>query len=152
MKLPFPRTALAFVVFALAGVSCHVSTSPDTDLDSARQRWALKHPLSYDIVVRRLCECTTDVTNAVLVSVREGSVTSRTYVSTGAQVSAQYASLFPAVEGIFLIVDDALTRNAYKLDVTYDATYGFPVSIDVDYVHQVADDELTVQLSGFVAK
>lgn len=152
MRLPFRPAVALLAILALSGSACHVSTSPESDLDTARSRWTRSHPSSYDIVVRRVCFCATEVTNPVLVSVREGVVTSRTYVGSGAQVSAQFASLFPTVEGIFRIVDDALGRNAYTLDVAYDPAYGFPVTIDIDYVNNAVDDELTVQMSGFVAR
>jgi hypothetical protein len=35
--------------------------------------------------------------------------------------------------------------------VTYDATYGFPTEMSIDFIKEAADDELYFTVSGFEA-
>ena len=65
----------------------------------------------------------------VIVAVRNGIVESRQYTPSGTAVSAQYAELFPAVEGLFAIVADAIRNDTRSLSVQYDLTLGFPTRI-----------------------
>ena len=64
------------------------------------------------------------------------------YVDGGAQVSAQLADLFPDIPGLFAIIADAIARNPFDMAVTYDPTTGVPVDVWIDYVQNIADEEL----------
>jgi hypothetical protein len=65
----------------------------------------------------------------VTVLVRNGAVESRQYMSSGANVSAQYAQIFPAVEGLFSMIDDAIKAGTKPLTTQYDPTLGYPTRI-----------------------
>ena len=69
------------------------------------------------------------VVGPVTVSVRNGVVESQQYVSSGATVAAQYAAIFPAVEGLFEIIDDAIRNDTKPLTIQYDPTLGYPTRI-----------------------
>lgn len=76
-----------------------------------------------------------------VVTVENGVITSRRYQS-GDPVPPEYADSFPSVDGFFGIIEDAWHRDAARLDVTYDPTYGFPATIAIDYDRLLADDEV----------
>jgi hypothetical protein len=76
-------------------------------------------------------------------------VESRRYADTGLPIDPRFTPLFPAVEGLFAVVDSAVARNAAKIDAQYDALYGFPVRIAIDYVSNAIDDEITYVMSDF---
>jgi hypothetical protein len=61
----------------------------------------------------------------VRVTVRSKAVESRVYTSSGAAVTAQYASVFPSVEELFVMIDAAIRRGA-DVQVKYDPTLGYP--------------------------
>jgi hypothetical protein len=63
------------------------------------------------------------------VTVRNGAVESQQYVSSGAGVAPQYAPVFPAVEGLFAIIDDAIRNDTKPLTTKYDPTLGYPTRI-----------------------
>jgi hypothetical protein len=65
----------------------------------------------------------------VTVVVRNGAVESRRYVSSGATVSAEYAQVFPAVEGLFTLIDDAIRNGTKPLTTQYHPTLGYPTRI-----------------------
>ena len=87
-----------------------------------------------------------------LAVVRNGVVESLKYTQTGADVPQQYRSSFPTVEGLFAQIDSARAKRVARLDVTYDATLGYPTRIDVDVNRNVADEEYTYVASNLLAR
>jgi hypothetical protein len=65
----------------------------------------------------------------VTVTVRNGAVEARQYVSSGATVTSEYAQIFPAVEGLFTLIDDAIKSGTKPLTTRYDPTLGYPTRI-----------------------
>ena len=113
-----------------AAAACNSgSTSPTTQLTTARARWTRVGPASYTYTIARSCECTAESSGPVIVSVRNGVVESRQYAQTGASVASQYATTFPAVEGLFALIDDAIARGTRPLTVVYDPALGYPTRI-----------------------
>lgn len=130
---------------ALATVlgGCTSTTGPGGELDVARQRWAERGPSDYRITIQRSCECTPEMSGPVIVEVVDGAVTARAYAASGAAVAAEYAELFPAVPGLFAIVDEARRERAPRMEVTYDPELGYPSRISVDWNATTVDDEVT---------
>ncbi|MEP6621274.1 MAG: DUF6174 domain-containing protein [bacterium] len=122
---------------------CHDTT----EAESARARWAANQPAAYVFTMKRVCFCG-DI-RAVVVSVRNGSVESRKYEDTGADVPGTFSALYPAVEGLFAIVNDAVARKAESIQATYDPSRGFPVQIDITNMRNAADDGLSVTVRDF---
>ena len=52
------------------------------------------------------------------------------------------------VEGLFDLVQDAIDRNAARLEATFDPATGFPGSFAADYDLAVADEELAFTAGG----
>jgi hypothetical protein len=149
-----PLLALPLVA-ALAG--CVIITGHDDDdrhdLDKHRRRWRSANVASYEYEIRRSCgECPAESTEPVRVVVRNRAITSMTYVRTGLPVPAHYYGLFPTVEGLFGIVEDAIDRDAAALSVDYDAAYAYPTFISIDYAVNVIDDEIGIQATGLVPR
>lgn len=140
------------VVAGLLFGACIGTTEPYGDLSNARAKWMIGRPQSYDITVQRICFCGIEIPSPVRVSVRNGEIASRVYVSSGVAVSAEHAQFFPDVEGLFLIVDEALTGEVWHLDVGYDPALGVPLHITIDRNEMWADDELDLTVSNFVVK
>ena len=44
-------------------------------------------------------------------------------------MTAQYADIFPAVEGLFTIIDTAIKNGTKPLTTQYDPTLGYPTRI-----------------------
>ena len=125
-------------------------TTPSASLDEARARWAQSHPASYELTLRRSCgECPVDLDRPVVIVVRSGVVESRRFSDTGADVSPALAASFPAVDGLFGVVSDAIERNAFALSANYDPTLGYPRYISIDYNAQVVDDETAYSVLSF---
>jgi hypothetical protein len=124
----FAFGALA-TILTIGGGACGSATDPESALDEARSRWAQRAPASYSVIVTRSCECLPGAAGSVLVSVRNGIVESRQYLWTGTAVAAVYANAFPAVEGLFSLIDEAVRNGTKPLEARYDASLGYPTRI-----------------------
>ena len=143
-------TGSALVALALVA-SCGDATGVIRDLHVARMRWIARAPDAYEVTVHRGCFCPESITNAVIVRVRGGVVESRRYAATGADVPANFAQAFPSVDEMFGIIDDARAQDADQIDATYDAAYGFPAQVFIDYSFGWADDESWFGFTDFHA-
>jgi len=119
------------------------------DLRTARARWENSGIDSYEITVRRICFCL--LTDPVRIVVEDGVVVSRTVMTTGQPLATGQAEYYPDVPGLFAIVDEAMAE-ADDVDTAFDATYGFPSLINVDWAADYVDDEVTYRTEGFTAR
>jgi hypothetical protein len=113
-------------------------------LEEAEQAWRRQGFTSYEFRVQRICFCIP--TGALIVRVQEGRPVSVTNAETGEIVNPD--PFVPVtVEGLFAVVEDAIDRDARRLDVDYDDAFGYPRTIDIDFRTEVADDEIFYQAS-----
>jgi len=137
------------LLLALAG--CTGSSGP-TDATTAlalnRARWYGSGIADYAFTIARVCECLPEMAGPVVVEVRGGVVQERTYAS-GTSVDPQYSDLFTAVPGLFDLIEEAIRRDAAGLAVRYNGAYGYPESIQIDWVAGAVDDEVSYRISDF---
>lgn len=143
-----PKLPLVLLL-ALAGcTSSSGPTDPVTALAFSRARWFNAGISDYQFTIARVCECLPEMAGPVVVEVRGGAVVERTYAS-GTSVDPQYADLFTAVPGLFDLIDEAIRRDAAGLAVRYNAEYGYPESIQIDWVAGAVDDEVSYRITDF---
>ena len=160
MAPPIPRHASCLsrcamhrylLVLLVAVGACSSSTDPSDQsqaLSASRARWNRSGIANYQFTIARLCECTPESVGPVVVEVRGGAVAERKYAS-GVTVDPQYADLFTDVPGLFDLIDEAIRRDAAGLAVRYNGSYGFPESIQIDWVAGAVDDEVSYRISDF---
>lgn len=107
-------------------------------LTAARTLWDSKNVSSYTYILELQCFCAPATQlSPVLVTVKNGAVTSLQYWDEDpADRTPAPASIFgpyDTVEELFAFVADAIDRDAEVLQVGYDADYGFPNVVNVDY-------------------
>ncbi|MCI0435794.1 MAG: DUF6174 domain-containing protein [Gemmatimonadetes bacterium] len=144
--------ALAAVV-VMAPAAC-TSTGPDEGgdrqaLEAARALWRSQRYDSYEFVEQRLCFCGGGIEPATVV-VRNGARISVTVVATGEPIPEQFSQYYLTVEELFDFILDAWDRDAHEVEVTYHATLGYPTSIDVDYLENAIDEEMSYRASMLV--
>ena len=149
------RARLTLALALSLAAACESVTGPASDLERARRRWASAEPAAYEMTVRHVCFCITEVTVPVVVTVRGGVVQSRRYADgsalAGRDVDPRYAATFPAVEGLFDVLDDAVRRRAADIQATYDPQRGYPTAFYIDYERNVADEGQGYQIQAFRA-
>jgi hypothetical protein len=140
-----------FLVFLAALAACSTATDP-TDpaaaLADARTRWSSAGIANYDYTITRGCECSPESVGPVVIEVRHHQVQNRRYL-TGTAVDPQFAEIFSAVPGLFDLIEEAILEPAAGLAVRYNAEYGYPETIQIDWVAGVADDEVSYHISDF---
>ena len=135
------RMMLACLILGGCGL---VGPSNDdrSDLERAMGRWAASGNESYTYTLRRLCYCLPETIGPYEVRVVAGTPAAVVRPEDGEPIDPEYAHLFPGVDGLFEIIDDALREGADRLDVEYDSATGTPIRIDIDYIEAAADDEI----------
>jgi hypothetical protein len=58
------------------------------------------------------------------------------------------SGFFLTVDELFEVVQDAIDQEAYSLTVGYHAQLGYPTSIDIDYLLNAVDEEVSFRASG----
>lgn len=116
------------------------------DLDEAWELWERVRPTAYVYGIERLCFCSEEGRGPVRVTVSGTVVTDQRYIDSGDPVPELYEDLFPSVDGLFAILRDAYERDAHSIDVTYDPQSGVPTDFFIDYLVNVADEELGFRL------
>lgn len=143
------RTVVGLALLVTGG--CGLVTGSDYGegeeaLQRARARWNRAGVQDYQLVVQHLCFC--GYTRPVRLTVRFGQVVSQVDAQTGEPVPS-YVTTVRDIAGLFDLIREAIELNAHKLDADYDSSYGFPTSIDIDYIRNAVDDELLVKVSEF---
>lgn len=110
-------------------------------LQQNRQKWAQQNLESYRYTLQVGCFCPPEVRQPVVVEVRNGKVASIAAVESGKSVNPEYFQDYDSVAKLFEIVEDAIAQDAYRLDIAYDETLGYPTQINIDYNQYMADEE-----------
>jgi hypothetical protein len=141
------RHAAPFVALLLLA-SCDVlgltigGSGRRAELERQRAKWARQQITSYRLVYRRDCECGEALTSPTAIEVRGGAVAAATYAD-GDPVPSHVRDDLPTVDALFAMVAEAIQQEADLLEVTYDASRGYPTRIAIDYRFNAVDDEVT---------
>jgi hypothetical protein len=134
------------VISGLTFLAACDTTTPGGDLRSDLERnrslWSEQGMTSYVYGLERVCFCHEVARGPVKVTVQDGVVEGRAYVSSGTAVDPELEDLFPAVTGLFDLIEQAIEAAAFRIEVTYDPATGLPVDVSIDYDQQVIDEEL----------
>jgi len=140
-----PRLRILLLVVPLLVAACGDIFGPGSEqsqLETNRQRWRATGVTSYTFTVSTLCFCA--VTGPVRVTVVNDSVVSATQTSNGQSVNPAW---MPTIERLFDFIARGIDEHAVVLDVTYDASLGFPSKITYDGSFAIADEEITYTVS-----
>lgn len=153
MIVAFTGRAVLTAALTLTLGGCVASLAPRDaddrvrDLVAARARWNQHGLSSYVMDVQLLCFC--PVEGVATVTVTAGRVTSAVVKASGRPVSPQMLSAYRSVEGLFDQLEDAIGRNAHRIDAEYDSALGYPRQFFIDYSVNVADEESGIQVHAF---
>lgn len=154
---PTRRAVVAGVLVVLTAAlsACTIITGPDgewgreqRDLSRARRTWTSRGIDDYEFVVRHSCFCSLGGV-AVRVIVQNHTVVAREIDLSGVPVPPTMAYLYPSIDGLFAIIQEAIDDRADDIVTSYDDRYGFPTDLWIDYDHRVADEERGYTLLRF---
>ncbi|WP_448270287.1 DUF6174 domain-containing protein [Nostoc sp. DSM 114159] len=104
---------------------------------------------NYSITVSNSCFCIPDARGPVVIRVRNGQPISVTSVATGKPVNPEFFQKYDTIPELFNVIQDAINRKAFNLDVEYNAKLGYPTKINIDYNSQIADEEIFLTIENF---
>jgi hypothetical protein len=134
--------ALALLLPACDGPFSPLDDERDA-LEAAQRTWRSQGITSYEFRLERICFC---IPARVLIRVQDQRVVSVTSAETGAPATPD-DSLPLTVEALFTVVDRAIDLEAHNLEVDYDDSLGYPLTVGVDVRQEIADDETYYQVS-----
>lgn len=146
------RTPAALVLLVL--IACSVSplgVSRD-ELRDAETRWRLSAIASYDFVVQRGCFCGPAVTRPVTAQVRDGAFAALVYADSGTAADTSLFTDVLTVDRLHGLIERALAQSPAAFSAVYDPFFGYPTRLVVDPNAAIADDELTITVTGFTRR
>ena len=119
-----------------------VGTGSLAELQQRRAAWVARGVDDYHVQLQISCFCIGDITRPVLIEVRGGAVVKVWDLETGRAVTN--LSTYPTITALF---DKAITERSGggNVSVTYDATHGFPVRLEIG---TIANDAGTLYMLG----
>jgi hypothetical protein len=147
-----PRTAAVLALVAAHALSgCGDPAGPADELARNRARWAAEGFGTYEFGFRRFCFCPDEALAPVQIEVA-GSAVVAVIDALGQPVDslavARYFTI--TIDSLFGVVEHAIEVHAYRLSVRYNAQFGYPELILVDYDAATADEELGFSASLLV--
>ena len=127
---------LAAAILITSGLvaGCLDNDGPDPGqqiFEASLAQWNDLEPPNYDMVLRRqTISANPDL--RVVISVRNGVVTSRIYQGTDIPVTGDAAAAFPDIDGLFAFLLEAMQGDPFLLSAQYDSDFGYPSSIVYD--------------------
>ena len=142
---------LLFLFLAVALTAC--SAVGQSDVERNQQTWQNAHVSHYRFQLSIGCFCAYRDQMPVTVEVQDGKVVSMINsngdVLDATNPTTELIQKYATIDAIFAELNTDEVKNADQVTVTYDATYGFPSDVSVDFSQQMADEELYLNVSGF---
>ena len=141
----------------LGGNSNGNNGTTQAEYDLALKKWQAAAPVHYRIVVQRTCECATELQRPSRVTVRRtGDVNVENIedvvdAATLQPVSTERRAAAKSVDGLLILISQALGLNPQETRITYDPTLGYPISINIDPVTSIPGDEVVYKVTSFEA-
>ena len=146
----FGAVVLSLLLTGCAGAGKDTDVSPASTIEEARALWQSQGVKGYEVTIEQTCFCPPDLLQPMRVTVREGKVID----IEGLEQPLNHPDILDerrlTIEGLLDLIEQA-RGSADKLVVEYDAQYGFPASLEVDYSPFIADDEFSYRLTDFQA-
>ncbi|AFY58596.1 hypothetical protein Riv7116_6247 [Rivularia sp. PCC 7116] len=114
-----------------------------------RRLWRKQKITNYRYTLSNSCFCVPEARGPVIIEVRNGKTVSVTSEATGEEANPDFFQNFDTIPKLFNVIRDAINRRADRLDVEYDAKFGYPTNISIDYKFQLADEELFLSVTNF---
>jgi len=140
------RLVLLIVFAGVTGCSItgtSARSGEQLELARNRQRWASAGMHDYEFDFQRNCFCAPEATEPVHILVRRDAIVSVVRTRDGQPASTTFG-VWPRVDELFADVQQRVDQHAERLDVRYDPTFGYPLSVVVDIAATTADDEYSL--------
>ena len=83
--------------------------------------------------------------------VSEEQIETLVYSDSGLTVKPENRRYFPTIDGLFDVVETVLKDGADDLEVRWHEDLGYPKTINIDYIQNAIDDEVSFSVLRFEA-
>ena len=137
---------LTLLVLALTLSACGGTSEMQTN----RDKWNAAKVTHYTFELIVSCFCPFSEIMPITVEVQDGKIVSMTDVNGKAVEGefAQYIEEAASIERLFALAEKNASE-AEEIKVTYDAQYGFPTAINIDFIKMAVDDEISYYVNNF---
>lgn len=111
-------------------------------------KWQAANIHDYQFTYSTYCFCAPF--QNVVVIVKQDKVNSAFYQESGEYLPEDQLTGLPTIDSLFNIIDDAISRNAYKLTANYNGDYGYPTDVSIDYLQNAVDEEFAFSVNNFM--
>ena len=133
--------ACLFAITACAVLEPEPGAADRRALSRNRTLWQRVGPQSYRYVYLPRCgECAPTYQRATWVTVQKGIVVDAEYVD-GTDPVLTGPQVYATVDSLFALVERAYDNHAADVRVTYDATFGYPTEVWIDWRRDMVDEE-----------
>ena len=155
------RPYYAVIVLVLVGIllaSAPACTDPEPTpapkgaqvlLDRHRAEWKESGIFGYAYEYIILCECPDSREEPIRVGVDSGKTKYVAYAESRETPLTIASPRLHTIDGLFDIIQDAITDDVDHIAVSYDKENGYPTKIEIDYRSNAIDDEYTLIVTEF---
>lgn len=144
------KNILLLLVFILTACS---AAEPADEFSRNREKWQDANITHYQFELTVGCFCPFRSQMPFTVEVKDNQVVSMVDVNGDALSTDdpmnEFILKYATIDRIFSELDTDSVREADKLTISYDATYGFPNETYIDYIERAMDDELGLTVAAF---
>ena len=141
------------IILLLLALTLAACSAGGTELSRNQSKWQDANITHYRFQLSVGCFCLFRSQMPMTVEVKDGKVVSTVDVNGEAfpldDPMSEFVLKYTTIDRIFSELDSDSVREADKLTVSYDPTYGFPAEVAIDYIELAADDELYLTISAF---
>ena len=143
------KSLFLILIAATLLVSC--APLANSQLSAARDRWHAANISHYRFNLGVGCFCAFTTRMPLTIEVQKGRVLSMLY-NDGSPVPADQQQVFASYQTIDALFDyTAQSLKADEIKIEYDPNYGFPTRVQIDFIKQAMDDELSLSVQDFQA-
>ncbi len=141
---------IVFLALVFMLTACSLGGS---ELSRNQKKWNDANITHYRYELNIGCFCAFRSDMPLTVEVLNGEVVSMTGVDgtaiTNEDPFYETFTKYATIDRLFSELEADLGGEADEVTVKYDATYGFPTDINIDFIKNAVDDELHLGASGF---
>lgn len=126
----------------------------EAEYDIALKKWQGNAPSHYRIVYQQTCECSVDAQRPTRVTVRRVDNLNSTIeevvdAQTLQPVTGDRRDGAKTVDALLSLISQGLAIDPQDARITYDATLGYPLTINIDPVTSISGDEIVYKVTSF---
>ena len=143
---------LILILLAFILVACSAGGS---ELSRNQQKWEDANITHYRFELNISCFCAFRDQMPLSVEVKDGQIVHMASADgtlvLDTDPNYEFFAPHATIDLLFAEINAAIKDGAESVNVTYDATYGFPAEVAIDISQQIADEEMYYSISGFEA-